>query len=121
MNIRDLQINQSRPDHLRSSASGEAGKVQEAAPVQPAQPVESQQQARDRVEISDAARAAANEPQVEGINFARKALLGIPPLSDERASDMIQRIQEGYYSQPEVLKQVATGVAGDLTGSSGTP
>lgn len=117
MNIRDIQLGPNRPDPPRSEALGQSGKVaaDDAAEQQANQAAAAP--ARDRVEISDAARAAAADgSHTQEINFARKALLGIPPLSMDRVADILKRIQEGYYSQPEVIKQTAAGVTNDLVG-----
>ena len=54
---------------------------------------------------------------MQELAFARKAMLGIPPLSNERASDILKRIQEGYYSQPEVLKTIAEKFTEELSGA----
>lgn len=117
MNIRDLYTpSTNRADQIRNgSVAGttrpdSAGSEQTKA-IQPVAPV------RDRVEISDAARAAAAEHEkTRQLDFAKKALLGMPPLSQERAADILKRVQEGYYSQPEVIDQVAAKVVPDLTG-----
>ncbi|RMH55106.1 MAG: hypothetical protein D6685_14215 [Bacteroidetes bacterium] len=110
MNIRDIQSGLARTDQTRAAASGKAGTVVpgQSGAREAGTPAAS---AQDRVEISAEARAAATEnAQARELGFARKALLGIPPLSMDRAADILQRIQEGFYSQPEVIKQVASEI-----------
>ncbi|RMF60691.1 MAG: hypothetical protein D6746_06485 [Bacteroidetes bacterium] len=48
--------------------------------------------------------------------FARKALDALPPLSEERLEKIRRRMEEGFYSRPDVLKKVAHHVASDLLG-----
>lgn len=117
MNIRDLHISGNRPDHIRPGSTADTGRIDGGTttsngttPVQP--------ENGDRVEISSEARAAAGSVASNDVTFAKKALLGIPPLSEDRAADILKRVQEGFYSQPETLKQIASNIAADLTGSA---
>ncbi len=64
----------------------------------------------DRVELS----ASGREAQTVGtpvLAYARKALENIPPLSQERVAEILDRIKEDYYKQPEVTRQIAQRVA----------
>ncbi|MEM1126022.1 MAG: hypothetical protein AAGI71_05170 [Bacteroidota bacterium] len=117
MNIRDLNLGSSRLNTVRGdSTDGARGANQEAPGATPEASSTS-----DRVEISAQARASAPATvDTQELGFARKALYGIPPLSQERIADIFQRINEGYYSTPEVIKSVAERAAGDILGS-GTP
>lgn len=120
MNIRDLNINGNRPDALRSNAAAETNRVENGANAAQSQSASAPAPATgDRVEISPEARAAAGAAAPEDVTFARKALLGIPPLSEDRAADILKRVQEGFYSQPEPLKAIASGLANDLTRANG--
>jgi len=117
MNIRDLYTaSTNRAEQLRSGSMGGAMRPESAGSeqtkaIQPVAPV------RDRVEISDAARAAAAEHEKsQQLEFAKKALHSLPPLSAERAADIQKRIEEGYYSQPDVVKKIAEKAVPDLTG-----
>lgn len=78
----------------------------------PVRPVE------DRVEISDAAKAKASdeEKKARDLTFARKALLGIPPLTDEKITEFQERIRDRYYSQPEVTGEVSEQMTKELSG-----
>jgi hypothetical protein len=69
----------------------------------------------DRVEISDKARTAlADARKSEDLAFARKALDSIPSLSEERVSELTERINSGYYKQADVLGQVAERAGSEL-------
>lgn len=74
-------------------------------------------EAGDRVEISEAARAAFSkgQQQVTGLAQARNALNELPGLSEERAAEIRTRLEEGYYTRPEVSAKLAERLAADLT------
>ena len=114
MNIRDVQTGIHRLDSYRNGSVGEAARTDAGAATQSARDTSST--GSDRVELSSAARTD-RAPSVQELAFARKAMLGIPPLSDERASDILMRIQEGFYSQPEVLKKIAEKFTEELAGA----
>lgn len=120
MTIRDIQSGAQRPDSLQSGSSGGAEHVQHSdAPERSGtDQANNAEQVQDRVEISDAARTAleAQDAEQPMLDFARKALLGIPPLSQDRAEDILIRIREGFYSQPEIVKLITERVQADLTG-----
>lgn len=90
------------------SSPASPSKSESAHPVRPVE---------DRVEISDAAKAKANDQdkQSRDIAFARKALLGIPPLTEEKISELQHRIRDRYYAQPEVTNQAAEQIVQDLS------
>ncbi len=113
MNIRDVKTGTYRPDQLRNGSTGEADRAASG----PARSESASAAPADRVEISSAS-SAKNDPAIQEMAFARKAMLGIPPLSDDRVADILLRVQEGYYSQPEVLKTIAANVAQALTGAA---
>lgn len=75
--------------------------------------------AGDRVELSEAARAQSKAKGGE-LEQAREALLDMPPLDPERKDHILRRVQEGYYSQPDVIKQIAQRLHADLTGTKPT-
>ena len=117
MNIRNT-TNLQRTEALRSANVGEAGRVggenvqgpQKVAPTAPA--------GRDSVEISAAARAAADDTKVRDLEFARRALQGVAPMSAERTAELSQRVQDGYYNQPDVVQETAARVADNLQGGA---
>lgn len=117
MNIRGSNIGPNHTDGIRNGYVNNATRVSghDSGAVSAIQPSHA---AGDRVEISDAARSAASDAQARDVAFARKALLGIPPLSQDRISEIMQRVQEGYYSNdPDVLKHIAAQLGQDLTGT----
>lgn len=70
---------------------------------------------RDKVVISVRARQLLDEMRrTPDVDLSIKALLGTPPLTEERAGKVLQRIQHGYYNQPGVLKEIATVLGGAL-------
>ena len=114
MNIRNINLGTERTDAYRQNSVTDAAKTGRGGNAQNAGQ-SSENVARDRVEISDAARAAlAEQAASNDLLVARKALMGIPPLSENRAADILTRIQNGYYSQPDVLRQVAEKIGSEL-------
>lgn len=98
----------------------------EQAQNQPQQPVEQTADTRskgDSVEISDSARAAqtGGDVRTAELSFAHRTLTEIPPLSESRAKEIIQRVEEGYYTKPENVKQIAEQLARDLAGQQALP
>lgn len=118
MQIRETRYQQRDPlktgsvDYTRkteASASGHAEPVSETAPVP-----------KDRVEISDAARAALADEQnrqARDLAFAQKALKSLPSLSENRTTDIARRIEEGHYNKPDAIKQIAQHLHTALTGN----
>ena len=116
MNIRNVNFSTERAENYRQQSVQESGKAGVAGDLQQSNG-SVHHGAQDRVEISDAARAAVSDAgSSQEINFARKALLGIPPLSEKRVADIMLRIQNGFYSQPDVLRQIAEQITSDLGG-----
>lgn len=74
---------------------------------------------RDRVVISIRARELLDEMrQVPDVDTNIKSLLGALPMTDERAGEVLGRIQHGYYKQPGVMKEVASVLSGALEAES---
>ena len=67
-------------------------------------------EATDRVELSASGREA-NAVGTPVLAFARKALENIPPMSQERVAEILERIKDDYYSKPEVTRDIAQRVA----------
>lgn len=118
MKIGDVHTTTSRPDPLRGGPVGDSGqeKVGAVARIHSDGPSAS---SKDRIEISQHARNAAQADgrPVQELVMARKALLELPSLTGERAAHILERIQDGHYSQPEVLERVAKRFTEELTGS----
>jgi hypothetical protein len=90
------------------SSPASRSKSESAHPVRPVE---------DRVDISDAAKAKANDQDKRSreLGLARKALLGIPPLTEDKVTELQQRIRERYYAQPEVTDKVSEQIFSDLS------
>jgi hypothetical protein len=115
MNIRNINLGSERAESYRTNSVSDAARSGAGGGTQHAN--ETKAAIRDKVEISDAARAALSKQSGSPeIDFAKKALLGIPPLSPKRAADMLARIQNGYYSQPEVINMTAQKLGTELAG-----
>lgn len=71
---------------------------------------------RDRLEISDDARASflinGAPPDVE---FARRAMEHIPSLSRDRLSQILSRIESGYYHLPMVIRHITSRLVHGLS------
>jgi hypothetical protein len=65
--------------------------------------------AGDRVVISNKARAVLNEMRrLPDVDLGLQALLSAVPLTEERAEQVLSRINQGFYKQPDVLREMAT-------------
>jgi hypothetical protein len=117
MNIRNVNLGNERAEAYRTNSVADTARTKTGGGTQHAQNVKSA--IADKVEISDAARTALAKDagSAAEVQFAKKALLGIPPLSEKRAADILARVQSGFYSQPEVLKQIAERVGTELSGA----
>ena len=117
MNISDVNTTALRSEHLKHANVGQAGAAQ-SSPIRPDAEAKTEA-ARDRVEISDKARASlADGRRSEELTFARKALESVPELSEERLTLLKDRIASGFYSKPEVVEKIADRVASDLGGTT---
>jgi hypothetical protein len=100
-----MTIRPTTPNPAHGSGASESGGVARRPPVggESANPTPSPgPQGADRVEISPAARAL------------QESVAGVGTLDAERLHLVLDRLQSGFYDQPEVLDVVARGVAGDL-------
>ena len=117
MNIRDINHNATRPEHAQTQAVsgannvGAAGNGQQAASQRQATNVE------DRLELSDAARAAYSKQQQQATDLsqAREALETLPSLGEERLAEIKARLQNGYYTRPEVAAQIAERLTSEIS------
>lgn len=91
------------------ASAQETSQPREAAPPSPN---------ADRVEISDAARARTEESKEPILERARDVLRDWPGLDPERLEMIRARLEEGAYSKPESVKQMAEGFLADLTGQT---
>ena len=118
MQIRETRYQQRDPlktgsvDHTRKAEAGASARTEPASEATPV--------SKDRVEISDAARAALADEQnreARDLAFAQKALKSLPSLSENRAADIANRIKNGYYNKPDAIKQIAQHLNTTLTGN----
>lgn len=119
MSIRNLQPGAPRLDVARAGAAPDAQQSDAGVPTSRKASSEAPPPAQDRVELSEAARAHTApeaDPHAGELEHAREALLGIPPLDAGRKEDILLRVQEGYYSSPDVLKQIAQKLSADFGG-----
>lgn len=111
MNIRDLNSSVVPAEYAKA---GVVACVDGAEAVGISQQVVEQHQvpeAEDRLELPDVARAAHSQQQGNGLAQAREALDELSGLSEERAAEIRTRLQEGYYTRPEVVSQIAERLA----------
>jgi len=109
------QPNPLRPDDAQSA--NEAAQSADAGADAPNQTEDTA--AADRVEISDAARTAQSEAGGDAalVDRAREALQE-PSLSPNRLEELQQRVENGAYSEPKAIQQVAEQLADDLVGTA---
>lgn len=112
MNIRDLNNSANRPDSFHKGSRGENANIELTGSNSTSED-ELMVHAGDRIEISDSVHADEykNSPQLD---FARKVLHNMTPVSQERASEIRRRIEEGYYLKPEVVNVVAERLSSEL-------
>ena len=112
MKISDVKLGTQRPDVLRrkaverSESAGARAAASESSELKGALKT-------DRLEISEAARESS-ESQREikrEIEFARRAMYNIPPMSKERAEDLLKRLEQGYYNAPDVRMKLSQNLA----------
>lgn len=109
MNINHLNGRPASPAAVRNTAADRA-KADDPART----PEVAATSGTDRVELSASARAS-EAPATPELAFARKALENIPPLSQERVAEILDRIKNDYYSQPEVARDIAARVAANVS------
>ncbi|MFO7314813.1 flagellar biosynthesis anti-sigma factor FlgM [Rhodothermus marinus] len=105
MDVRDIQSGGSqRLDPLqREALSGTREMGKRAAENTPEKPA-----SEDRVDLSKAARTAAQQAEATpDLEFARQALRSVPSISPERVAAILRHLQSGYYQQPVILKEIA--------------
>lgn len=106
------------PDRLRPDA-GQVDQVKEASPVENDTDDTSAAPREDRVEISDAGQVASVDldgSDVMELRMARRAMYDLPPLGSDRIAEVRDRIGDGYYSEPEQIRETARGIVSELFG-----
>ena len=107
MNIHDIS-GARRPDQLRQRSVEKVDMPKADAAAHEAADAKAAS-AGDRVEISDTARAASsqeNELKRE-VEFARRAMYSMPPLSTDRAEEILERLEQGHYNAPDVRMKLS--------------
>ncbi|NNF59054.1 MAG: hypothetical protein HKN04_12540 [Rhodothermaceae bacterium] len=114
-----MDIQPTRPSPIgmdpKATEAAQPTRTSDAAPTEQSAPVLAD---ADRIELSDAARTRSGEaqdPQDPALEQARQVLRDWPSLDPERKAMILARLEEGFYSKPESIKQMAEGLYADLT------
>ena len=111
MNVNDSSFGPLRPAAYRPADVD--AKDQAATPRTEAAPAAEH---TDRIEISQEAReASASQDQIEReVEFARRALYSMPPLSEERAEELVDQLRQGHYNAPDVLLKLSERLSNEI-------
>ena len=122
MNVHDANFSAPRPDPVRHRAVERAEKPQAEAAAKDAADVKAMP-VEDRLEISDTARAESERADElkRDIEFARRAMYSAPPLSLDRAEEILDKLEKGDYNAPDVRIKLADMLAKDLGFQSDAP
>lgn len=55
------------------------------------------------------------------VAYAQQAMSNIPPLSPERAQEILDHLKKGHYTAPDVLMKLAENLTRELGLQAGTP
>ena len=114
MNIHDINSGALRPDTLRLHSVENVGQPQAEAAAGEAADAKAAQTG-DRVEISDTARSASQKDEIKReVEFARRAMYSMPPLSQDRAEEILDRLEQGHYNAPDVRMKLSDMLTKDL-------
>ncbi len=120
MDVRDIQAGgPQRLDPLQREAPSSAREVEQrgAADATPVQAT-----SEDRVDLSEAARTAAQQAEATSdLEFARQALRSVPSISPERVAAILRHLQSGYYQQPAIIKEIAERIVEQMLAESLPP
>lgn len=116
MDIRNVNSGSNLPpDRLRSESRDQIDEVEKSSSTQ--NDAEDTPRSHDRVEISDAGQMASTDLAPESVaklHMARRALDVLPALSADRAADIKERVENGYYSEPEQIRSTARGLLNEM-------
>ncbi|CAM3319265.1 flagellar biosynthesis anti-sigma factor FlgM [Rhodothermus bifroesti] len=123
MDIRDIKGGGAhRLDPLQREALSTARRIDEGDRPSTTPQAPEGSAVEDRVELSEAARKAAQQAnETPAIEFAREALRSTPSLSPERVAAILRSLQAGYYMQPEVIKQIAQRLVEEMLAENLVP
>jgi hypothetical protein len=109
MKINDVNFGSHRPDALRKKAAEQAESVKVNAASDDSAESSKVNSVADRVEISDSAREVSGDQEQlkREIEFARRAMYSIPPMSKERAVELLKRLDQGEYDAPDVRMKLS--------------
>jgi hypothetical protein len=112
MDIRDIRRSLAGVDNARTETSTLSAKAAEKL-----QNAEKPANVDDRIDLSTAGTPTAPaDEHARTMAFARAALLGIPPLSDEKMAEVRERIKSNHYLTPEISQDVSEKIASGLNG-----
>lgn len=117
MNIQDALFGSFRPDQHRTSSVEKSGKVEADAASQASTAPSAPSAVSDRVEISQTARSASAEHDRDlqrEVEFARRAMYSIPPMSEERAEKLLNRLRQGEYNAPDVRMNLSEALTKEI-------
>ena len=119
MKLNDVNFGTQRPDMLRRKAVEQSESARARATADESSAPKGAVEA-DRVEISDVARATSRDQEQlkREVEFARRAMYSIPPLSKERAEELLRRLEQGYYNAPDVRMKLSENLAGEIASHS---
>ena len=123
MKVNDINFGGHRADALRRKAAEQAERAGADAAAKESSELKETSRTADRVEISNAARlASGDQEQVKReVEFARRAMYSIPPMSKDRAEELLKRLDQGHYNAPDVRVKLAESRASELASSMPTP
>jgi hypothetical protein len=115
MKVNDVTLGTQRSDMLRKRGLEATERVGKDTSAKESSESKGAVQA-DRVEISKAAREVSKEQKEvkREIEFARRAMYSIPPMSEERAQELLKRLERGEYNAPDVRMNLSERLTGDL-------
>ena len=113
MNIHDIS-GARRPDQISQRSVEKVDKPQADAAAH--ETADAKAASADRVEISDTARAAsAQESELKReVEFARRAMYSMPPLSPDRAEEILKNLEQGHYNAPDVRMKLSDMLSKNL-------
>ena len=70
----------------------------------------------DSIDISDEARKAlaAEQKRIQEFEDAQELLNSLPEMSPARRQELLERLNSGYYTKPEVISQIAGRISKDI-------
>lgn len=120
MDIRNINSGSNLPaDQLRPDSRDKVDQVEKSSTAENDTEDTSTSTPQDRVEISDAgqmARVDLAPDEVAKLRMAHRALNDLPPLPSDRIDELKERVEDGYYSQPDQIRSTARGLAQELLG-----